>query len=278
MRAEVSVIIPYYNDSVTIGRALRSIEGQSLKPFEIIVINDASHSVSLKILEKLKRKYGDWVNIVNLPVNRGAASARNIGWDLATQPYIAFLDSDDAWHSRKVEIQYGYMKKNPDIVLSGHLYRELSKGKVGTLNWPVELKSVQKTSRVTLLLKNQFVTPSVMVKKDIPFRFSEGRRYMEDHFLWLEILSEKTVVVKLNVELAAVFKPMFGASGLSSNMWLMEKSELSNYQYLYRQKRLGLFQYAFLQCFSVAKFIRRLLVVYVVRRVGMKITSFKNSI
>lgn len=270
MKAEISVVIPYYNDSETIERALSSIAEQSLKPFEIIIINDASHSVSLKILEELKCKYSGWVRIVNLPNNVGAASARNIGWDLATQPYIAFLDSDDAWHFKKIEIQYGYMKKNPDVVLSGHLCRELSEGQKGTLNWPIELKSEQKISWMALLLKNQFITPSVMVKKDISFRFSEGSRYMEDHFLWLEILSEKLLAVKLNVELAAVFKPMFGASGLSSNMWLMEKAELSNYKYFYQQKKLGLFQYAFLQCFSGAKFIRRLLIVHVVRRVGMK--------
>jgi len=267
MKADISVIVPYYNNSATIERALCSIAEQSLKPFEVVVINDASHSSSLNILEELKRKYDGWVRIVNLPDNVGAASARNVGWGLATQPYIAFLDSDDAWHFKKVEIQYGYMKENSDVVLCGHLCRELSKEGGGPLNWPVDLKSVKKISWTGLLLKNQFVTPSVMVKKDIPFRFSEGKRHVDDHLLWLEIVNKKLLAVNLNIELAAVFKPMFGASGLSSNMWLMEKAELSNYQYIYRQKKLGLFQYVFLQCFSVAKFIRRLLIVHVVRRV-----------
>lgn len=269
-RADVSVVIPCYQCSETIGRALNSIFNQTLKPKEIILIDDASGDGTVEGLKSLKNKHGDLIQVVRLPKNVGAASARNIGWDLATQPYIAFLDSDDAWHSKKIEIQYGYMTKNPDVVISGHLCRELSKGEIDELNWPVELKSVRTLSWMPLLLKNQFVTPSVMLKKDVAFRFFERKRYMEDHLLWLEIVSEKLVAVKLNIELVAIFKPMYGASGLSSNMWLMEKAELSNYQYLYCQKKLGLFRYAFLQCFSVAKFIRRLLIVHVVRRIGIK--------
>lgn len=263
-RAAVSVIIPCYRCASTIRRAVASIDNQSEKPIEIILIDDASGDDTLDTLKSLKNEFGDWVKIIELSKNVGAGVARNIGWAIATQPYIAFLDSDDGWHVNKIEIQYGYMRGNPNVVLSGHSYRQLSKD-VFFFSWTIELKSVSIVTWWKLLLKNQFVTPSVMIKKDIDFRFGKDSRYMEDHLLWLEVIGSNQLAVRLNVELAAVFKPMYGSSGLSSNLWLMEKSELSNYKYLYINKSIGLFQYYFLQIFSISKFIKRLFVVHIVR-------------
>jgi hypothetical protein len=84
--------------------------------------------------------------------------------------------------------------------------------------------------------------------------------------LWLEIVNMKMPVVKLCIELVAVYKPMYGDSGLSSNLWLMEEAELSNYKYLYNQGKIIFYQYIFLQLYSIIKFIRRLLIVHVKRR------------
>ncbi|MGB4811963.1 MAG: glycosyltransferase family 2 protein [Methylophilaceae bacterium] len=269
-KAYVSVIIPCYRCATTIARAVSSVAEQIFRPAEVILVDDASGDATLEIINSLKNQYGSWVKVVELKKNVGAASARNAGWNLATQPYIAFLDSDDAWHPRKVEIQYGYMSNNSSVVMSGHLFRELPEDVVDKLNWPVELLSIQKVTWKQLQFKNPFVTPSVMLKKDIPFRFSEGKRYMEDYLLWMEIVGANLVVVKLNIELAAIFKPMYGVSGLSSNLWLMEKAELSNYKYLYSQNKLNFLQYTFFKTFSFIKFIRRLLIVHVIRRFRIK--------
>lgn len=263
----VSVVIPCYKCATTIYRAIESVVNQTKKPAEIILVDDASGDETIGALRSLKKQYGDWIKVVELPKNVGAASARNAGWLVATQPYIAFLDSDDAWHPKKVEIQYQYMVDNPEVILSGHSFLELTESASEDLNWPVEIKSIKKITLKELLLKNQFITPSVMLKKDTPFKFSEKKRHMEDHLLWLEIVGAKLTAVKLNANLAAIYKPMFGASGLSSNMWLMEKADLSNYRYLYMQKRLRFYQYLFLQSFSIVKFFRRLIVLHIVRPV-----------
>ena len=264
--APVSVVIPCYRCVATIARAVASVANQTTRPVELILVDDASEDGAVETLKSLKNQYGDWIHIIELTNNVGAGSARNAGWNLATQPYIAFLDSDDAWHPKKIEIQYGYMRVNSDVVLSGHLYRELLQDTTDALNWQLMQKPVQPISWAHLLLKNQFVTPSVMVNRDIPFRFTEGKCYMEDHLLWLEIVGANMLAVKLNVDLAAVYKPMYGASGLSSNLWLMEKAELSNYQHFYNQGKLRFYQYTFLQFFSLVKFVKRLLIVHVIRR------------
>jgi len=261
----VSAIIPCYRCAQTIERAVSSVANQTVRPYELILVDDASSDHTLDELKVLKSKYGEWVKIVELQKNVGAASARNAGWLVATQSYIAFLDSDDEWHPEKIKIQYQYMVDNPEVAISGHTFSELPNKSVQKLNWPVALESVEKITWWQLLLKNRFITPSVMLKKDIPFKFAEGKRHVDDHLLWLEIVGAKLSAVKLNVNLAAIYKPMFGASGLSSNMWLMEKAELSNYRYLYMQKRLRFYQYLFLQSFSIAKFFRRLIVLYILR-------------
>lgn len=265
--APVSVIVPCYKCSATIERAVSSIAQQTHRPAELILVNDASGDETLGVLKAIKNRYDDWIHIVDLPFNVGAASARNAGWNVATQPYIAFLDSDDAWHPRKIEIQYGYMRDNPGVVLSGHLSRQLPEGATETPQWAVEPKGVRTVTWAGLLLRHQFITPSVMIKKEIGFRFSDGNRYMEDHRLWLEIVSAPMLAVRLDIELAAVYKPVYGASGLSGDLWSMEKAELANYRYFRDQGKIPQGQFMALWCYSVAKFMRRLMAVYLIRRV-----------
>lgn len=265
LKAPVAVVIPCYCCTQTIRRAILSIAAQTLKPTEVILIDDASPDDTLEILRQIESEYGGWVKVIASQKNQGPGAARNLGWDLTSQPYIAFLDSDDAWHQQKIEIQYGYMRENSDIVLSGHQCR-LLKDDDSFLNWKLEKFGIQFINQKQLLLSNRFVTPSIMVRADLNKRFHFDQRYMEDHRLWLEIASEGLPVVRLNVELAAVYKPMYGASGLSSNMWAMEKAEIKNYQYLYQQKKISFWSQIILLFFSVAKYIRRLLVVYFFRR------------
>ena len=123
--ALVSVVVPCYRCIATLERAVRSVAQQTQRPAELILVDDASGDGTLELLRTLQARYGDWVRVVALPANAGAASARNAGWNVATQPYIAFLDADDAWHPRKVEIQWDYMQRHPDVALSGHLCRQL---------------------------------------------------------------------------------------------------------------------------------------------------------
>lgn len=266
----VSVVVPCYCCTETVERAIHSVASQTIRPNEVILIEDGSSDNTLSVLYGLQKKYGNWIRVVPLPKNLGVASARNTGWTLAKNPYIAFLDADDAWHPKKIEIQLEFMVNNLDVMLCGHQHRELSENNDDSLQWTLELKQISKVTWLQMLLKNQFITPSIMLKKEINFRFSETARYMEDHFLWLEIVSAGMLTVKLDIDLAAVYKPMYGASGLSANMWMMEKAELSNYRQLYNQGKLVFGMYMFLQCFSLTKYIKRILVVYILRHFGVK--------
>ena len=258
-KAPISVLIPCFRCAGTIMRAIDSIVHQTQKPVEIILVDDASDDGTLEILRKLATQYLGWVKVIALPYNQGAANARNVAWNLASQPFIALLDADDAWHPQKIEIQYKFMLDNPEVTLCGHDKRIITRDI--RPSWPVNDCGYKRISKNRLLFSNPFVTPSVMIKRDVTFRFNASKRYMEDYFLWLQIIFDNCKVVKLTIPLVAIYKPMYGASGLSSNMWAMEKSELNNYWLLFDRKKIGCISTMFFYCFSFAKYLRRLVIV-----------------
>jgi len=257
--APVSVVIPCFRCAATIKRAIASIVAQTQKPAEVILVEDNSDDDTLAVLQTLAERYLDWIKIIKLPVNQGAANARNIGWAAATQPYIAFLDADDAWHAQKIEMQTAYMNTHSDVVLCGHGHR-ITDYSTALPDWQLGAWAEQRIPEWSWLLSNKFVTPSVMVRREVEHRFVPNRRYMEDHILWLECVCSGQQVTKLSAELVAIYKKSFGISGLSANLWAMEQGELSNYQRLYEKNYINLAQYFALSGYSLLKFVRRLVI------------------
>jgi glycosyltransferase involved in cell wall biosynthesis len=255
----VSVVVPCYRCSLTLERAVESVAAQTRRPVELILVDDASNDETAKLLEALVARYeAGWIKIRWLDGNVGAASARNIGWAAATQPLVAFLDADDAWHAEKLAIQYAYMRAHPAVALSGHKHRLLTQD--AALNWKVAEARATTITKWSLLLSNRFVTPSVMVRRDVRHRFVENQRHMEDHMLWLQVLMNGGCVVKLDSELAAIYKEPFGTRGLSAQIWLMERGELGNYRRLFAAGFIKSHEFAMLCVYSLLKYIRRLVI------------------
>ncbi|WP_339652446.1 glycosyltransferase family 2 protein [Halopseudomonas pelagia] len=260
--AQVSVIIPCYHCSNTIGRALASVVAQTLKPAEVILVDDCSKDATLAMLYRLQTEYGqDWVKVIPSPVNAGPGTARNIGWAAATQPYIAFLDADDAWHPQKIEIQYSWMIKHPEAALTGHACQQWAKTNSGAPSYSVNDDSAfTRVSKNTLLLSNRFFTRSVMLQRAIEQRFVEGKRYCEDYQLWLEMGFAGLACYRSNLPLAYLFKADYGESGLSASLWKMQKGELEAYRHIYKLKEISLLQLMGLYLWSNAKYAKRVAV------------------
>ncbi|HKW38412.1 MAG TPA: glycosyltransferase family 2 protein [Burkholderiales bacterium] len=255
----VTVIVPCYRCAATVRRAVASIAGQVSQPAQIVLVDDGSRDGTLDVLRDLQRSYGKGrVDVVALGENHGAASARNAGWKAASGEFLAFLDADDAWHPRKLEIQYAFMRSHPDISLCGHAHARIADG--APLNRPLTDSGYRMVSLAQLLVSNRFITPSVMVRRDVTHRFLEGARHMEDHLLWLEIAAGGARVTRLNETLAFIYKRPFGASGLSAHLVGMEKAELRNYRLLRERGMIGATAMWILQGYSLAKFARRLLI------------------
>ena len=248
----VSAVIPCFRCSTTIDRAVQSIAQQTIRPAEVILVDDASGDGTLAVLQELEQAYLGWVKILQLNENRGAANARNAGWAAASQPYIVFLDADDAWHIEKLRIQYEYMRDRPSIAVTGHRCIWLRDGKP-----PSGMPHVSGYTPITpfrLLFRNAFSTPSAMLKRDIPFRFTENKRYCEDYDLWLQIVFGGLQVMLIEADLAYLYKAPYGASGLSAQLWKMEKGELDSFAHLYRKNKINLPVLCLASVFSIVKF------------------------
>jgi glycosyltransferase involved in cell wall biosynthesis len=110
--ASLSVVVPTFNDLARIGDALDSIVGQSARPAEIVVSDDASEQDVEGFVREFAahRAHGVAVRYVRLASNSGDAAARNAGIAAASGAWIAICDSDDVWSPVKLERQIGFIR------------------------------------------------------------------------------------------------------------------------------------------------------------------------
>lgn len=112
---DIAVVIPVYNASKTIIRALDGVFSQTLLPAEVLLINDGSQDDSFDIINN--SKYKDLVTLITIE-NSGPANARNVGIRTAKSKWIAFLDADDQWIlDDKLEKQLARAESDQSIVL-----------------------------------------------------------------------------------------------------------------------------------------------------------------
>lgn len=108
----VSVVIPTFNRSATLPRALGSVRAQTLRPDEVIVVDDGSTDDTPAVVE---RGFPDVTYLRQ--TNAGVSAARNRGIGKSAGEWIAFLDSDDEWKPEKLERQMAALMRNPEYHL-----------------------------------------------------------------------------------------------------------------------------------------------------------------
>lgn len=268
-KADVSVIIPVYNSGEEAFRAVSSIAKQTLLPKEVILIDDCSPDQKQvkKWFSKIETTFKNEFKIIFLfqKVNGGAGEARNRGWEIASGKYVAFLDSDDIWHPKKIEIQYAFMENNPQIGFCCHHLSVIDENGIDAFSHTdldIKETDIIPINPKRYLFKHYPIggTSYVMARNVSDIRFLKGKRYSEDYLVWLEFCFEYGGVL-INKYMGAAFKPFYGAGGLSKSLWKLEKGELENYKVL---NHIGLINPRLLcsaSAFSLLKFIRRVLIV-----------------
>lgn len=261
-RVPVSVVIPCYRCHESISSAVWSIVNQTVKPAEIILVEDFSddRGRTLAAIEGIRSELNELIRIIvlRLPENRGAGAARNAGWSAAGQNFIAFLDADDTWHPQKLEIQIAWMLAHPTYALTCH-DSEISRGDIPP-NYTLEAIKVQKVSLLLMLLRNEIATRTVVVRRQIAQRFPLGARRAEDYQLWLRLLLSGGYSMRICAPLAQSYKDDFGVGGLSKNLLAMHKSILCCFGDLRRDRLISSGLYYFLVAFGVLKYWRRVVV------------------
>lgn len=115
---KISVVIPLFNNKITVRRALESVFNQTYQPEEIIVVNDGSTDGSALVVSNINHPL---VRIINQS-NQGVSAARNRGIQEATREWIAFLDADDKWLEDHLMVFKSLSEKYPLCPLLGGSY------------------------------------------------------------------------------------------------------------------------------------------------------------
>jgi glycosyltransferase involved in cell wall biosynthesis len=185
--AFISVVVPVMNRSQLLMRALVSIQNQTFRDYEVLIVDDGSTENILSISEKYKAGY--------LKSNgKGVSAARNTGVHAAQSDWIAFLDSDDEWLPEKLEKQRSFLIQNPQcsFVHTNEI-------------WIRDQKTVQQTAKqkkyggkiFKQCTERCLIAPSsVLMHKKIFSSvglFDETFPVCEDFDLWLRITSQEDV-------------------------------------------------------------------------------------
>lgn len=107
-----TVILTTYNRPRLLADALRSVDCQSFRDFEVIVVNDCGEPV-----EHLLNQFGSVVHMVRHGANRGLSAARNTGLAFARGKYVVYLDDDDLMLPHHLEVLAEQLAAHPDAVI-----------------------------------------------------------------------------------------------------------------------------------------------------------------
>lgn len=177
---KISAVIPTYNRSHTITGAIKSIQDQSYQVDEIIIVDDASTDDTRQTIRSID---DDRIRYFCLEQNKGAAGARNYGVSQARHGLIAFLDSDDTWHSDKIEKQIKLYQDDTSLRLIYTAYERIydsSRQIYPDLSGNTQLDGDMLSQ---ILYENTVGTPTILIEKSLFEEiggFDEGLRSLED--------------------------------------------------------------------------------------------------
>jgi len=189
----VSVVIPAYNIEAYLARALDSVLAQTLKPDEIMVIDDGSTDQTAAVAQR----YGSRVRYIHQS-NAGPSAARNTGIRAAEGQWVAFLDGDDEWLAEKLELQLALLRRYPHLVwccANCYMHKEAENRRVA-VHPPEQLEPLLAEKpyfddyliasargavghQSTMVIKREILLNTGLYREDMSFS--------EDHDLWWRI-------------------------------------------------------------------------------------------
>lgn len=225
----VSIVIPVYNAAPYLEETIESVKSQTYHNWELILIDDASTDNSLEILQRHKREN---VTVLSLLENKGPAVARNAGICIAKGRYLAFLDADDIWDTRKLEKQIKFIKeKDCAFSFTGYEFADKTGKRNGKVVYVPEQISYQEAlknttiSTITVLFdRTKIPTEFLWMPEDCP---------REDTATWWRILRNGYTAYGLN-EALSVYRRHSGSHSANK-----VKAVIGTYQMYRKQEQLG---------------------------------------
>jgi len=228
----VSIIIPTFNRSELLKRALASVFKQTISDYEVIVIDDGSTDETAEMIREL---YPD-VNYI-YQQNKGVSSARNKGLELAKGDWMAFLDSDDEWMPEKLQKQLNLLKSDPEKrvchteevwIRNGIRVNQMKKHqKAGGWIFPQCLPLCAMSPSSIIIHRSVF---------DDVGDFDTQLPACEDYDLWLRITAKYPV---LYIEEPQILKYGGHEDQLSRKYWGMDQYRISALQKVIKENELS---------------------------------------
>lgn len=173
---EISVVLATYNGERYIREQLNSIINQTLKPKEIILVDDNSSDDTVKIADDVLSKSGIDYYIAVHEMNQGVGTTFQDGVKLSNCIYIMLCDQDDVWDSKKIEISISEMQRNQDAVMvvanamiTDAYLKESGKNMFEAISFPGVFNDgisvFDKIEAQRLLLKRNYVTGMCLITK-----------------------------------------------------------------------------------------------------------------
>lgn len=193
--ADVSVIIAAFQATDTIIRALASIAAQTLKPFEVIVVDDGSTDTTFEVT----KSYKPYMNGIQLRVlqsssNQGAGAARNLAIKISSGTTLAFLDADDEWLPKKLERSMFFLAES-DYCFVAHDYW-VGEGE-SAIHHDCERRFSESSDAFKALYRKGYIPScSVVAPREIVIAaggFDPSLRNAQDFDLWLAMTRDPTM-------------------------------------------------------------------------------------
>ncbi|PST87755.1 glycosyl transferase [Photobacterium iliopiscarium] len=188
---KVSIIMPTYNSKKTVLKSIESILSQTYTNIEICITDDNSYDGTFDILKEIA-KSDCRIKLFRNKYSRSASNARNNSIKNATGTYISFLDSDDTWYPRKLELQIEAMKKNNCFASHSSYYRVDENGNNISL-----VKPREKVTYKDMLTHNHIGNLTGIYNAKILSKFYQKNIGHEDYEMWLRILSKTDSIAVL---------------------------------------------------------------------------------
>ena len=218
----ISVVIPVYNRPQTVCRAIDCALSQTQPPAEIIVVDDGSTDNTAKAV----KAYGDAVRY-HFQHNAGPSAARNKGIELASQEWIAFLDSDDEWLPTKLQKQWDLVNRLENMVwcVSAYSMRDMQTGEQYPRFRPEQLRGSARPRENCLNLfeamnqVDEFAMDAYLIKRAVLLEaglFRTDLRYGEDTELIWRIACTTPLIAYVEESLTIYNQTDDGLTRLSS--------------------------------------------------------------
>ena len=180
----ISIIIPYHKKRNFFKETIESINKQSFKNFEVIIIYDDTDKLELNYVKKTLRNFKFKKKLIINKKIIGAGLSRNKGIKVSKGEYIAFCDADDLWNKDKLKIQLRFMKKKNILFShSNYLIIDYASKKVGNLEVPKNISYNQLIRSCDIGLSTVMISQSLTKN----YLFS-GLKTKEDYLLWIKLI------------------------------------------------------------------------------------------